>query len=66
MTITKNSNSQQIEHFIDERIHICLNPIFERVQLTIQKLIRYEMSFVEIHVLLILILSNTRCGAGGL
>jgi hypothetical protein len=41
MTTTKNSNPHQIEHFTDERIHICLNPIVEWVQLTIQKLIRY-------------------------
>jgi hypothetical protein len=40
-----------------------LNLIVERVQLTIQKLLKYEKSFVEINVFLILILSNRCCDA---
>jgi hypothetical protein len=47
-------------------VYTCLNPIVEWVQLTIQKLLKYEKSFVEINVFLILILSNRRCGPGGI
>jgi hypothetical protein len=54
-----------IMHF--DRIHICLNPIVEWVRLTIQKIYsNTQMSFVEINVFLILILSNTRCGLSGI
>jgi hypothetical protein len=49
-----------ILHF--DKIHICLNPIVEWVQLTIQKLLKYEKLFVEINVFLTLIFSNRRCG----
>jgi hypothetical protein len=47
-------------------IHICLNSIVKWVQLIIQKLLKYEKSFVEINVFLILILSNRHSGTGGI